>query len=408
MTAAKTTSRSALRDAHTHPRVRGQSVTCAVTIAVLCVSITLLVPATAAAQSTAQVGEQSDEALRADGWEFSEQGATPGSIPGGVLALVLGAPWHGVGHTIANDRDSARRLLATEGIALGIFAAGIITRTVGDQSATARTIGTTVAVSGGGMFAAGWLADVVGAFKGTALPLPRNSAEIRGATIEGYVTTLVESGLDLNAIGVVRVPVYAERWVMIPEIHLGFDAAYRRFGALAGWRAPFGANRISFLELSSSGLDEHVSQHGYGRTQFAGGATLNLNIGDILPHLNGLIWTHRIEVAVDHHYFASLGNQRFRRDGRQVHVPVETSVGFNANQGLYVEVGYQHRRDALIGMLGRNGDVGAFWGRVGFSPRNRLGIDLRVEQGAYTRAWFGLQWSLARRDRNVAAPTLAR
>ena len=56
-------------------------------------------------------------------------------------------------------------------------------------------------------------------------------------------------------------------------------------------------------------------------------------------------------------------------------------LGFNANQGVHIGMGYRHRRDELVGMTGRR--AGMLWGRLGILPRNRVGVDLQIEQSNY-------------------------
>lgn len=361
----------------------------------LAVFVGLVGLAPAAAQTGPAAPERTDDELRDDGWVFDEESARPGSIRGGVMALTLGTAWHGAGHAVVGDRRTSQRLFAAQGIGVGVAAGGLLLRTLGDTSPEARTSATAMMVTGGSLFAASWVADVVGAFKGTAAPLPPNSDELEGVTVEGYFTTLVEDGLELNNILVARVPVVAERWRLRPEAEIGLDVGYRRFAMRAGWRAPFGAEVSgSFVEIGAIGADENTVAHGYGRTHLAGGATLNLDVGDAFPHLRGLEWQHRVEVAVDYAYFDSDSDRRFDGANRTVHVPVEMGVGFNANQGVHLGFGYRHRRDTLVGMSGTR--VGSFWGRLGILPRNRIGVDLMIEQGAYTRAWFGLHWALVR------------
>lgn len=344
----------------------------------------------AEAPARAQVGDASDETLRAEGWEFDEARATPGNVPAGLLAVVVGPAWHGIGHGLAGDRGTANRLFAGQGIALLAAGAGLAVRNVGDESAVARSAGSALLVGGGSLFAATWFADVVGAFKGTADALPRETSELGGLTAEAYFTVLVEQGVGLDSIFVLRVPVVAPRWVLRPDVQIGAGSAYRRVGASAFWRVPLGRHRSSW-DLGAVGFDENVAEYDYGRTSLAGATQVRLDLGDVFEHLGGLMWTNRVELAVDHHWYGE-DARRFDPADRRIHLPVEMGLGFNANQGVHVGMGYRHRRDELVGMAGRR--AGMLWGRLGILPRNRVGVDLQIEQGAFTRAWLGLQWTL--------------
>jgi hypothetical protein len=345
------------------------------------------------AAADAQVMEREDEELAEDGWEFTPDRSRPGNAAAGALALTVGTLWHGAGHALAGDRRSANKLLISEGIALVALTAGIAVRQAGDSSAVARPIGSTLMFGGGSVFFAGWFADVIGSFKGTGADLPQNTSEIRGATLELYFTPLVERGLDVNSFLVLRAPVITRRWVITPNLELSTDLAYRRIGASAGHRVRFGPSDRSYAEFGASGYDEQNTTQGWGRTQLATHTEIGLDLGAIFSHLTGLSWTNRIDLAVDHFFFEHDGGNRFRERNRSIHVPLEMGLGFNADQGVHIGFAYRHRPDTLVGMAGSR--VGSFAGRLGILPRNRIGVDVRVEQGAFTRGWFGIHWSLA-------------
>lgn len=360
----------------------------------LCLGAMVVAVLTGAASAEAQV-EEDDQTLQADGWEFTPERSRPGNAAAGVMALTLGTVWHGAGHALAGDRVSANRLLASQGISVAALTGGVAIRRAGDESPTARSIGTAMMVGGGSVFVAGWLADVIGSFKGTGADLPSNTSEIRGTTLEAYFTPLVEQGLDINSFVVLRTPVVSNRWVLEPAVELSTDIAYRRVGASGGHRVRMGPFDRSYAEFGASGYDERQTEQGWGRTLLASHAELGLDLGAVFPHLVGLRWTNRIDLAVEHLFFEHDRNRRFRAENRRVRLPIEMALGFNADQGVHVGLAYRHRDDLLVGMAGRR--VGSFEGRLGILPRNRIGVDLRLEQGAFTRAWFGLHWLLSGR-----------
>jgi hypothetical protein len=355
--------------------------------------LTALMAVCVSAPCASQVMEAEDEDLREEGWEFTLERSRPGNAAAGVMALTIGPLWHGAGHALAGDRASSNRLVISEGIGLAALTAGLAIRQAGSESETARPIGTTLMVGGASIFVAGWVADVIGSFKGTGADLPQNTSEIRGATLELYFTPLVEGGLNVNSIVVGRVPIVTRRWVLEPAAEFSADLEYRRFAASGAHRVRFGPLDRSFAEFGASGYDERNSGQGWGRTQLASHAEVGLDLGAVFPHLTGLRWTNRLDVAVDHLFFDHDGGRRFQARNRRIHLPVEMGFGFNADQGVHVGFAYRHRSDSLVGMAGNR--VGSFEGRLGILPSNRVGVDLRLEQGAFTRAWFGLHWLLS-------------
>ncbi|MCB9521649.1 MAG: hypothetical protein H6699_12375 [Myxococcales bacterium] len=336
-------------------------------------------------------GAESDEALSADGWEFDEERATPGHLGAGFLALSLGPVWTGVGHWSAGERETARRLTLAQATSGAGLAAGLLLRGAGSRNEAAREAGGALAAAAASAYVAAWFADVVGAFKGTGVRLPPNTHELPGVSAEVYFTALAARGLPVTSLGVVRVPIVSTRWTVLPFVEAGFDLNYRRIGVGGGYRAPVGHLGVSYVQVGASGFDEHEASGGTGRTQVAADTVLLLDAGDLVAALRGLQWRLSTSAALDYAFFDAFGH-RFEGDQRTFTLPVETELGFDANVGVYVGLGYAHRHDSLAGSI--TPALGVLSGRLGIVPRGRVGVDLRVEQGAFTRVWAGLQLAL--------------
>ena len=237
------------------------------------------------------------------------------------------------------------------------------------------------------------MADVIGAYKGGASDIPPSTAEMPGLGAELFVTALTDRGVGVTSVMAGALPLVAGPLVVRPAVEFGFDLDYRLLSAYVGYRIALG-RRSSRLELGALGLDEGFDGQGAGRTRLAGAVTLVTDLGDITPHLSGLSWSNRIEPAWEYTWFEFDDRRRFRRSMRTFHVPYEFELDFNVDQTVNLGLGYAHRRDLLVGAIGRR--AGAAHLRLGVVPRRRVGIELRLEQGAFTRAWFGLRWQLVR------------
>ena len=334
----------------------------------------------------------SDAELEAAGWRYSRQRANPGSPGAGVFALTLGLPVHGSGHFLVRDRRTAWRLLAMQGASLGIFASGATMWHLSD-GAGARVTASTLQAFGASVFVASWLADVLGATKGSGADLPTNTYRAEGLSASFGFATLIGEGAPATTTLRLALPFEARRFVLRPDVEVGTDLDAQRFGLYAGWRVPTSKRPSSFVEFGAGGVDEWFGDAQIGRTQVRATVRWSYDFGDGFRHLANLVWVNDVSVAAD--YAMLRPNDRFRASQRSVHVPFGFLIHTNLDQGVNLALGYRHDRDRWVGTLGRR--AGTITARLGIVPRNRLGIELEGEQGAYTRAVIGLRYVIAGR-----------
>lgn len=355
-----------------------------------------------APEAFAQVGTDApdprdldDATLEEDGWEFSRQRANPGSPGAGAFALTLGSSVHGSGHFLARDQRTGWRLLAMQGVGLSLFVTGAIGWSVSDGAA-AREVATTMQAMGASVSTAAWLADVLGATKGSGADLPRNTRRANGLSGEFGFAALVGEATPVASTLRFALPWETRAFVLAPEVELSTDLDARRVGGYAAGRIGLSKRRGSFLELGSGGFDEWFGADGYGRTSIRGTILLSLDFGDFFRHLAHFVWENDLSIAVDYARFATSGGAAFRRSQRSMHLPFGFLIHTNLDQGVNLAVGYRHDRDRWVGTLSSR--AGTIQGRLGIVPRNRLGIELRAEQGAYTRVEVGVRYVFASRD----------
>lgn len=331
-----------------------------------------------------------DSQLRASGWEFRDQSFRRGSPLAGFTALTAGIPFHGVGHLMVGDNDAMFRLLISEVVALGVTGVGTLMRNAATRRNGVWATGAALQVSGLSVFAAGWLADVVGSFKGTTVPLPTNSIDFQGIAADVHYTILFSDEVDVTSVGVVGFQFGSERVFIRPQFSFGPADNYYRGSLFAEYRHPLKLGENTYVTVWGEVGEEFVASNGWGREILLGGLGLSVDLGDILDHTRGLVWKLRVGAGVQSFHYASQGHRLFLRRNIRVMLPVETSMAMNLNRGLNVEIGYQHRPDELVGALSRFG--GALYQQFTVLPIDRLGISIRLEEGAYFRLWAGVRY----------------
>ena len=333
-----------------------------------------------------------DDELREDGWSFSEQNFRRGSPLAGFAALTLGVPVHGVGHLIVDDPESMFKLLMTEVAALGLAGVGTLFRDTSRDREGLWAAGQVLQVAGLSVFAGGWLADVIGSFKGTTVPLPRNAMDLGGLSADVHYTALFSDAVPLSSVAVVGLQWTGDRLVLRPRFSFGPADGYWRGDFSAEYRHPFLGGGHSWLSAWAEAGEEIFQEQGWGRDVVAAGVGVSVDFGDLLEHTRGFVWQLRVGVGAQAFYYAAEGNRRFIGRNVRTFAPVETQVSMNLNRGLNVALGYRHRPDELVGTLTRHG--GVLYQRFTVLPIHRLGISLQLEQGNWLRLWIGVRYYL--------------
>lgn len=346
-----------------------------------------------------QVAEMSDAELRDDGWVVDRRTAQKGSLVGGLLAMTVGLAWHGVGHFYVGERQTARRLVAVEAVSVALLVGGAALQST-SQGEAGRSAGRTMVAAGASTFAVSWLADVVGSFKGTGSGLPVNTLNAESLTLELNYALLLENGLGMTNLGVARLPLVTRRVVFVPATSLATDLDYRHVSAFVGWRQPLRSDRRdAFLEVGGGVTDEYLDSAGAGRTQLRGRVLWSWDLGAWANHLDGLVWRTGVSVASDHFFFDSDNRRRLRRDNRIWTLPAEFSFSANVNRDVNVSLGYHQSRDMLVG--GAGAANGSFFGRLSVVPLGRIGVDLLIERGRFTRLGAGLRYVVSGRRQRL-------
>lgn len=305
-----------------------------------------------------------------------------------AAAIGPGLLVHGAGSWVAQRPRAAKRLLAAQALGLGLMVAGglPILATYGSPKVTFP--GVPLAVTGVGMFAAGWIGDIWSAAGGDA----------RAGVARAEVPRFLEAGLSW-----VRDPYYGDRgylelggrwqWGRLgaePHGRLelggragegGVDAHWRLWGEPAHGELTACGHRLE-LRLGAFGrFDRGDEGDGGGRVEAlwqeaALGGRFELRALD--EALGGLFFEAEVGLGVDQTRYPSVRGHEW---------DVNTLLLTRHALGLYLGQGrgelafsYDQRRDDLVGgsFAGR---AAGFLGHVGaeLQLRVRRGLALRVE-----------------------------
>jgi hypothetical protein len=196
--------------------------------------------------------------------------STARGVAADVSAFIPGLLVHGAGHFVAGDTRTGQRLLALEGLGLGVFAAGGVPLVL--TGASRRIVGTAAALTIGGvaLFAISALADIygvvapAGGFGGAPAALPTWQAELGYRYVYNPVfayRSFAVYGVELRSR---RLRVAASAW-------LAADDPNARLRLLAGYRVWSGARHVTSPATDGSYLEWQAAftRHAYLSDRFA-------------------------------------------------------------------------------------------------------------------------------------------
>ncbi|MFN3196800.1 MAG: hypothetical protein ACE366_00085 [Bradymonadia bacterium] len=228
----------------------------------------------------------------------------PGSMLGGLLASVPGFLIHGVGHYYMGERETALALLIAEVVGVAALLASAFMKQPVEDNAGYGAPRQWLLHTGIMLFSVSWLADIVGAFKGSD-PL-----------------TLDEDLPDRNRVGlsyrynsdpltpfahyiVLWYELNAGRFFVRPLMDLEVALDNRRFLLDVGGRLWQPATGGEHIALGVRLRREETRIYGYAVRGYEGYAELRLDIGRMTRNLKGLYLTHRMGLGSLGYQFTS-------------------------------------------------------------------------------------------------------
>lgn len=341
----------------------------------------------------ARPSELSEAELSERGWEVSDELFRPGDLWGGLLAVSGGLVVHGAGHFYVGDNDFGLRLLASELVAVATFGIGSLITAYGSDNDAAYYTGAALQVAGGGLFAWSWLGDVIGTFKSTTVRLPDPTDRPSGFSGQLLYSSIFGSPVTIGSLAELALSYNGDRFEIEGRGEYAPIPSFYSAMVRVGYRIPVGRESRTALMIEARIGEEAALEEGWGRDRASIGLAATVDMGELLPHVRGLLWKLRILGWADFYYYETQGNKRLLGENTRWHVPVETGIGMNANQGIYLEVGYRHRSDLLIGALFESG--GAFYQKFSILPVEAFGIEFEISEAEYIRLHVGIRWQLS-------------
>jgi hypothetical protein len=284
-----------------------------------------------------------------------------------AASVVPGLLVHGTGHFVGGDPRTGRRLLAMEGVGLGLMGGGLAL-TAG-TGASRRFVGPLIGVTvlGAGLFFVSALADIYGVStggEGTGTPLtttPIVQSELGARYVYDptfrYRAFLVE-GLDAR-IGRVRISPSA--WFALDDrnTRLRLEGALR----VAGPRPDRASVDGSFVDLEGAAMSHSYTSDGF--TMSSGEASLvgRLDLLNVAPSLRGSFAEAGVgKAVVAYSYGGGI------RDGNELllaRFACGAYLGRRGGEGGEVALTYDHRHDGFAAGLKLRGLASGVAGHFG-------------------------------------------
>lgn len=318
-----------------------------------------------------------------------EEPASPERLQGVTAALIPGLLLHGSGHFVAGDRQTARRLVALEGIGLGMATAGglVLGLTGASRYIVAPSI--PMLVTGIGMFALSWAADVYGVTTGGSEHRYHEPAPAAVSLGYGYVH---DPQFAYDHFSVVAGSFATGRLHMDTALWTALSADNQR--ARITLRTPlFEESWGMHIEASVGGVLHRFADDGFATYVAEAALRARMDLAELGPWLAGSYLKASAGFGVQHfHYF----DDTIEGNGRALLLS-RWAFGVHLPAGGELEFYYDHRRDTFTaGASPGSGNGSGFMGQWGAKldqpVSRRLGLTMRSEIGSAWLSTLGLEF----------------
>jgi hypothetical protein len=300
---------------------------------------------------------------------------------------------HGAGHFVSGQSSTGYKLLAAEGVGLGMILAGGTTLVLSGASRYLVGPATVVTMTGFGLFLGSFAADIYGAASadgGAAARMPRVTAAFESELGYRYIA---DPRFAYDHLVVERMTLRTGNLRLTPSAWFatnGDSALYRLEGGvrLLGNYAGDRGKTSDHIDLVIAGMHHRYSPQRFQRTGVEVALETRYDLVHVGPTLRGAF----AELS------AGYGLARITYDLRGGDVPGDTDtillggLGFGAilrgkaAPGSEVKVYYDHRHDTFVGGLIMPGLISGVFGRFGAECRwffsESVGVLADVQAGS--------------------------
>ncbi|MBC7794025.1 MAG: hypothetical protein H7Z43_09975 [Clostridia bacterium] len=304
-----------------------------------------------------------------------------------AASLVPGVVLHGSGAFARGDRDTAKRLLITEGLGLGTLASSIVVLAVTGASRRFTSILVPTAVTGAFLFVGSWLADIysVSVPAGWRSNAPMHLPRLELSMVASYRYD-PRSATDGVILPMARVAL--GRWLLGVNAQLAPSTSTSRIRGDVRYRLVKSGG--SFVDLQAAITSNALGDIGVNvlSLEFAVPARLDL------MHVGQLLRGGFVELSVGG-LLSAVSYNRVDATETDSAMLVRGALGAYLGDGDgEVSIYYDHRRDTLAGGVILGGVAAGFAGYCGiggtyYFSRN-VGATATVELGSAVLAGLGV------------------
>ena len=295
-------------------------------------------------------------------------------------AIVPGVLLHGSGSFVAGDRQSARRLLAFEGVGFAIAGVGAVPLLATGASRWVSGPSIAMVATGLGMVLVGWVADIYSAAGGASIG-GRPRAELGEVEVELGYAHVSDSQFDYGEFVTLATALRWQAWRFGPELWLALDDDNQRWRAFATYRFIGPGSRKpgaggGFFETGVAATHHRYGGDGFEVSGIEVASAARYELEPIGRRLAGSFVDFQLGLELEH-----------IRYGDSTPADVEPQILLGFGFGFYVGGGagrqgevsiyYDHRRDGYAGGLGLSRS-GGWFGHFGMAGT----------------AWLGRGWGL--------------
>ena len=298
-------------------------------------------------------------------------------------AVFPGVLAHGSGHFVLGERRAARRLLAAEGIGLGVAAAGGVPLFLTGASRHYTAVPVALLVSGAGVLLLSWAADLYGASGAAGPRTPPAAAPVELELGYGYVQ---DPRFDYGSFAIAAASVDVGPVALAPVAWLALDDDNQRLrleGRYRFWRG----DDASRLEVTAAATHHRYPDDGFAVSTLEGAVGGRLDMARVGDTMAGSFADLSLGLGdeLTNYYTPGAGADL----GEMLLVRFAYGVAFGCPGRVHGEASiyYDHRRDTFAGGISPGTGPGSgFMGLIGAEGLVHLdarwGVRVRVEQGA--------------------------
>ncbi len=231
-----------------------------------------------------------------EGYADRPEDEPPGSLLGGMLALVPGFFVHGLGHFYTGEEKTALQLLLTEVAAVGLIVGGVVLGNATQDSGEVGGARRALIHAGGFLFVGSWLADVLGALKG-AESFPDDSSRVEGSTFSLAYRFTSDPLTPFRHHLVTQLSLDAGLVYVVPQVDLEADLAERTYQVDVGARVWRGRNKHNELAVGARLRRVEMPDFYVATEQYEGYVRWKLDLGQFVRSLRNFYVVNRVGVG---------------------------------------------------------------------------------------------------------------